>query len=65
MNNYNKILVISPNGETKPCPVIPLGALQVFASLKANNFDVKFIDLCFVSDKINYLKQIIYLEFKL
>lgn len=60
MNNCNKILVISPNGETKPCPVIPLGALQVFASLKANNFDVRFIDLCFVSDKINYLKQIIY-----
>ena len=42
-----KILLINPNRELFPYPVIPLGLCYVASSLRESGFDVKFLDLAF------------------
>jgi len=45
-----KVLLVSPNVETLPDPVFPIGLAYVAASLKQNQIPCKVLDLCFVND---------------
>ncbi len=44
------ILVVSNNREQYPCPVAPVGALQMDAELKRLGEKTYFLDLCFTED---------------
>jgi radical SAM superfamily enzyme YgiQ (UPF0313 family) len=46
----NGILIISTNREQFPCPVVPVGALQVDAELRRYGEETSFIDLCFANE---------------
>jgi radical SAM superfamily enzyme YgiQ (UPF0313 family) len=45
-----KVLLISPNIETLPDPVFPLGAAYLAAAMKQHNIRCRILDLCFVED---------------
>jgi radical SAM superfamily enzyme YgiQ (UPF0313 family) len=45
-----KVLLVSPNVETLPDPVFPIGLAYITASLKKNQIPCQVLDLCFVSD---------------
>ena len=45
-----KVLLVSPNVETLPDPVFPIGLAYIAASLKKNQIPCQVLDLCFVSD---------------
>jgi len=45
-----KVLLISPNVETLPDPVFPLGLAYIAAALNKNQNDYHLLDLCFVQD---------------
>ncbi|MBN1847747.1 MAG: cobalamin-dependent protein [Deltaproteobacteria bacterium] len=44
------VLLISPNIETLPDPVFPLGLAYLAAALRENNIPCHILDLCFVAD---------------
>ena len=45
-----KVLLISPNVESLPDPVFPLGLAYITASLEENRIQHQVLDLCFVQD---------------
>jgi radical SAM superfamily enzyme YgiQ (UPF0313 family) len=45
-----KILLVSPNVESLPDPVFPLGLAYIASSLKENGIQCQILDLCFVED---------------
>ena len=45
-----KVLLISPNIETLPDPVFPLGTAAIAGVLKAKRISCRVLDLCFVDD---------------
>ena len=45
-----KVLLVSPNVESLPDPVFPIGLAYIAAALKKNRIRYKVLDLCFVSD---------------
>jgi len=45
-----KVLLVSPNVETLPDPVFPIGLAFITASLKRNQIPCQVLDLCFVRD---------------
>jgi len=45
-----KILLISPNIETLPDPVFPLGLAYLAAAVKKNGMQYRMLDLCFAAD---------------
>ncbi len=45
-----KVLLVSPNVETLPDPVFPIGLAYVAAALRRNNIQYQVLDLCFVSN---------------
>jgi radical SAM superfamily enzyme YgiQ (UPF0313 family) len=45
-----KVLLISPNVESLPDPVFPIGLAQIAATLKANQIEYDVLDLCFNPD---------------
>ena len=45
-----KVLLISPNVESLPDPVFPLGLAYITAALKENGMHCQVLDLCFVHD---------------
>lgn len=45
-----RVLLVSPNVESLPDPVFPLGLAQVAGALKAKGFDYRVLDLCFAED---------------
>ena len=45
-----RILLVSPNVESLPDPVFPLGLAYISASLKDNGIQHQVLDLCFVQD---------------
>lgn len=45
-----KVLLVSPNVESLPDPVFPLGLAYISASLKDNGIQHQVLDLCFVQD---------------
>jgi len=45
-----KVLLVSPNVETLPDPVFPIGLAYIAASLKKNQIPCQVLDLCFVSN---------------
>jgi radical SAM superfamily enzyme YgiQ (UPF0313 family) len=45
-----KVLLISPNIETLPDPVSPIGLAYITAALKQHNIRYQVLDLCFVQD---------------
>jgi len=45
-----KVLLISPNVESLPDPVFPLGLAYIAASLEENRIQHQVLDLCFVQD---------------
>ena len=45
-----KTLLISPNVETLPDPVFPIGLAYITSALKRNGFNCKVLDLCFEKD---------------
>jgi radical SAM superfamily enzyme YgiQ (UPF0313 family) len=45
-----KVLLISPNIETLPDPVFPLGTAAIAGTLNANHIPYRILDLCFVDD---------------
>jgi len=45
-----KVLLISPNVESLPDPVFPLGLAYIAACLKKNQIQYQVLDLCFVQD---------------
>ncbi len=50
MKKVMKVLLVSPNVETLPDPVFPIGLAYIAASLKKNQIPCQVLDLCFVSD---------------
>ena len=45
-----KVLLISPNVETLPDPVFPIGLAYIAAALARNGFQCQVLDLCFEKD---------------
>jgi len=45
-----KVLLVSPNVESLPDPVFPIGLAYIAAALKRNRISYRVLDLCFVSD---------------
>jgi len=45
-----KVLLISPNLESLPDPVFPLGLAHIAAALKEKHIQHQVLDLCFVED---------------
>lgn len=45
-----KVLLVSPNIESLPDPVFPIGAAYIAAVLKSEGVDCRILDLCFVED---------------
>ena len=45
-----KVLLISPNIESLPDPVFPIGLAYITAALKQHNIRYQVLDLCFVED---------------
>ena len=45
-----KLLLISPNVEFLPDPILPLGLAYIAAALKRQGIDHRILDLCFVTD---------------
>ncbi len=45
-----KVLLVSPNIESLPDPVFPLGLAYITAALKQNGTQCQILDLCFVED---------------
>jgi len=45
-----KVLLVSPNIESLPDPVFPIGAAYISAALKREGVDCRILDLCFVED---------------
>ncbi len=45
-----KVLLVSPNVESLPDPVFPLGLAYIAAALKKHDIQFKVLDLCFVID---------------
>jgi len=45
-----KIFVLSPNREQFPCPVFPMGALELFSILVESQKDAIFFDFCFAEN---------------
>lgn len=57
IKDKTKILVISPNREQYPCPVAPIGSLNIAVILGENYQEVEFLDLCFVGDSSSAIKD--------
>jgi radical SAM superfamily enzyme YgiQ (UPF0313 family) len=53
------VLLISPNIETLPDPVFPLGLAYIAAALRKNNIPCHILDLCFVEDYDSALESVI------
>jgi radical SAM superfamily enzyme YgiQ (UPF0313 family) len=45
-----KVLIVSPNVESLPDPVFPLGLSYITAALKKSRIQYQILDLCFVQD---------------
>ena len=45
-----KVLLISPNVESLPDPVFPIGLAHITGALKRNRTEYQVLDLCFVQD---------------
>ncbi|HDL08088.1 MAG TPA: B12-binding domain-containing radical SAM protein, partial [Desulfobacteraceae bacterium] len=45
-----KVLLISPNIESLPDPVFPIGLAYITTALKKNRTEYQALDLCFVTD---------------
>ena len=45
-----KVLLVSPNVESLPDPVFPIGLAYVTAALRENGIQYRVLDLCFVQD---------------
>ena len=45
-----KVLLVSPNVESLPDPVFPLGLAYITAALEKNRIQYQVLDLCFVED---------------
>jgi len=45
-----KVLLVSPNIESLPDPVFPLGLASIAAALKTHGIDYSILDLCFADD---------------
>ncbi|WP_420265324.1 lipid biosynthesis B12-binding/radical SAM protein [Candidatus Magnetominusculus dajiuhuensis] len=52
-----KVLLISVNNERLPYPVAPIGAAYIAGHLAMAGLDVKILDLCFVDDDLQALKD--------
>ncbi len=52
-----RILLISPNQEMLPDPVVPLGLAYLSSSLKAKGYEVRILDLCFEENPLTALEQ--------
>ena len=47
--NKLRILLISPNQEKFPCPIVPIGILEIASMLNSAGICFEFLDLCFAS----------------
>jgi radical SAM superfamily enzyme YgiQ (UPF0313 family) len=54
-----KVLLVSPNIETLPDPVFPLGLAYISAELEKNGIQHKILDLCFADDFKNAIETTI------
>lgn len=52
-----KVFLISPNRETLPDPVFPIGLAYIASALRNSGHEVQVADLCFVHDIEDTLKQ--------
>ncbi len=52
-----KVLLVSPNIETLPDPVFPLGLSCIAAALRGNKIPFKILDLCFARDYEDEIKK--------
>lgn len=52
-----KALIISTNQEVSPCPVLPLGALQLVKECNEMGIPTQFLDLCFEVDCLSIVKN--------
>lgn len=50
LNVVMKVLLVSPNVETLPDPVFPIGLAYIAAALKGNRIEHQVLDLCFAQD---------------
>ncbi len=54
---FMKVLLISPNVESLPDPVFPIGLAYLAAALKNNGTHCKVLDLCFAQDYDSAIKD--------
>ncbi|MFD1909275.1 hypothetical protein ACFSQ7_43030 [Paenibacillus rhizoplanae] len=52
-----RILVVSTNTLLKPLPVLPVGAGMVYSALTAAGFRTRFLDLAFVAEPLEALRE--------
>ncbi|NQX49129.1 radical SAM protein [Paenibacillus tritici] len=52
-----RILVVSTNTLLKPMPVLPVGAGMVYSALKAAGFEARFLDMAFVAEPLEALRD--------
>ncbi|MEK3902711.1 B12-binding domain-containing radical SAM protein [Paenibacillus sp. FSL R7-0179] len=52
-----RILVVSTNTLLRPMPVLPVGAGMVYSALTAAGFSTRFLDLAFVAEPLEALRE--------